>query len=212
MFTGLVETTAVIRQLRPSSRGARLGLEVRLAGLAVGESVSVNGACLTVAEPGSDGFEADLSTETLERSTLGQLTRGTRVNVERASRLGAEALAASAVQGSHLFVEGRSRLFDRPELEGRLAELMGTLDQKTRLLDMLDKWLEYTANKGREITSSALFPELASLAKAHGRKFYSAPSTLSQRLRDPALTHYFDIAKKPGTGGVFVYSFRRVGD
>jgi heat-inducible transcriptional repressor len=58
---------------------------------------------------------------------------------ERASRLGAEALAASAVQGSHLFVEGRSRLFDRPELEGRLSELMGTLDQKARLLDMLDK-------------------------------------------------------------------------
>jgi heat-inducible transcriptional repressor len=58
---------------------------------------------------------------------------------ERASRLGADALAASAVQGSQLLVEGRSRLFARPELEGRLAELMGTLEQKTRLLDMLDK-------------------------------------------------------------------------
>ncbi|MCK9460140.1 MAG: heat-inducible transcriptional repressor HrcA [Proteobacteria bacterium] len=58
---------------------------------------------------------------------------------ERASRLGAEALSASAVHGSHLLVEGRSHLFDRPELEGRLAELMGTLDKKARLLDLLDK-------------------------------------------------------------------------
>jgi heat-inducible transcriptional repressor len=58
---------------------------------------------------------------------------------ERASRLGTDALAASAVQGSHLLVEGRSRLFDRPELEGRLAELIDTLDKKARLLDMLDK-------------------------------------------------------------------------
>jgi heat-inducible transcriptional repressor len=58
---------------------------------------------------------------------------------ERASRLGAEALAASAGQASQLVVEGRSRLFDHPELEGKLAELMGTLDRKALLLDMLDK-------------------------------------------------------------------------
>jgi len=58
---------------------------------------------------------------------------------ERASRLGADALAASAVQASQLLVEGHSRLFGRPELEGRLAELMGTLEEKARLLDMLDK-------------------------------------------------------------------------
>lgn len=58
---------------------------------------------------------------------------------ERASRLGAEALAASAVRAPQLVVEGHSRLFGRPELEGKLAELVGTLEQKGRLLDMLDK-------------------------------------------------------------------------
>jgi heat-inducible transcriptional repressor len=61
---------------------------------------------------------------------------------ERASKLGGDALAASAVQASQLLVEGHSRLFARPELEGKLAELVGTLEQKARLLDMLDKAAE----------------------------------------------------------------------
>ena len=58
---------------------------------------------------------------------------------ERANRLASDALAASAVQASQLLVEGHSRLLARPELEGKLAELVGTLEQKARLLDMLDK-------------------------------------------------------------------------
>jgi riboflavin synthase len=88
MFTGLVEATAVVRHLRRGARGATLGLGVRFTELAVGESVSVNGACLTVATPLPDGFEADLSAETLERTTLGKLGAGAEVNVERATRLG----------------------------------------------------------------------------------------------------------------------------
>jgi riboflavin synthase len=88
MFTGLVEATAVVRHLRRGAHGARLGLAVRLERLALGESVSVAGACLTVAEVGPEGFEADMSAETLERTTLGALAPGERVNVERATRLG----------------------------------------------------------------------------------------------------------------------------
>jgi riboflavin synthase len=121
MFTGLVETTAVIRQFRRSARGARLGLEVRLVGLAAGESVSVNGACLTVAEPGSDGFEADLSTETLERSTLAELGRGTRVNVERATRLG-DRMGGHIVTG-HVDAVGRVLRIERENEARRVTVL-----------------------------------------------------------------------------------------
>ena len=111
MFTGLVQTTAVIRQLRRSTRGARLAVEVRLPDLGVGESVSVNGACLTVTDPGSDGFEADLSAETLERSTLGELDSGTAVNVERACRLG-DRMGGHIVTG-HVDAVGRVLRIER---------------------------------------------------------------------------------------------------
>jgi riboflavin synthase len=69
--------------------GARLAVKCALPGepLARGESVAVQGACLTVAEPTMGGFEADLSRETLSRTTLGALRPGRPVNLERALRL-----------------------------------------------------------------------------------------------------------------------------
>jgi riboflavin synthase len=73
----------------------------------------VNGACLTVTDPGSDGFEADLSAETLERSSLGGLGRGTRVNIERACRLG-DRMGGHIVTGH---VDGVGRVL-RLEREG----------------------------------------------------------------------------------------------
>jgi riboflavin synthase len=64
----------------------------------LGESVAVNGACLTVAALTRDGFAADLSPETLERTTLGRLRPGQRVNVERALKVG-ERIGGHLVQG-----------------------------------------------------------------------------------------------------------------
>lgn len=91
MFTGIVQAqgTALAREAR--GEGARLvvGADVRfLSGVVVGDSIAVNGCCLTVVELGSDRFSADCSKETLALTTLGQLASGSRVNLERALTLG----------------------------------------------------------------------------------------------------------------------------
>lgn len=86
MFTGLVETTAVLRSIERRGPEARLRLQVHLAALELGESVAIDGVCLTVTDIHDDGFSADASAETLEVSTLGRRQAGQRTNVERACR------------------------------------------------------------------------------------------------------------------------------
>jgi riboflavin synthase len=88
MFTGLVETTGTLAGVERRGSEARVALEVALAGLALGESVSVSGVCLTATSFDDHGFVADVSAETLSVTTLGKLGRGDRVNIERSCRLG----------------------------------------------------------------------------------------------------------------------------
>jgi len=89
MFTGLIEDLGTLRELRRESNSVRLtvGTAIPVAELRLGDSVAVNGICLTVVDIGKGSFSADVSPETLERSTLGGLTAGCRVNLERALRL-----------------------------------------------------------------------------------------------------------------------------
>ena len=90
MFTGLVETTGVLRR-REGRPVARAFIETTLGArdpLVLGESISVNGACLTVDRLAVGGFECDMSSETLDRTTLGELPLGARVHLERATPLG----------------------------------------------------------------------------------------------------------------------------
>ncbi|HVN74989.1 MAG TPA: riboflavin synthase [Thermoanaerobaculaceae bacterium] len=89
MFSGLVSAIGTVRALNRRGGGARLEVACVLPGepLALGESVAVHGACLTVAGATTGAFEADLSPETLARTTLGALRPGSRVNLERAMRL-----------------------------------------------------------------------------------------------------------------------------
>src|ERR1700722_19215304 len=87
MFTGLVETTGVLRR-RAGRAVARAFVVTSLGPLALGESVSVNGVCLTVDRIVSGGFECDMSAETLDRTTLGELPLGGGVHLERATPLG----------------------------------------------------------------------------------------------------------------------------
>lgn len=87
MFTGLVETIGRLRQ-RSGSPVARAFIETNLGPLTLGESIAVNGVCLTVDRIASGGFEADMSSETLERTTLGELRVGASVHLERAMALG----------------------------------------------------------------------------------------------------------------------------
>lgn len=86
MFTGLVEAVGTIRSLEHRGDAARLTLETRLATeLHLGESLAVNGCCLTVTDK-EDGVSFDLLVETLDRTNLGALKPGSRVNLERALR------------------------------------------------------------------------------------------------------------------------------
>lgn len=89
MFTGLVESTGTVRALERNGPQARLTLDLPFAGeLALGDSVAVNGCCLTVAANDAEGAHFDLLAQTLEVTSLGDLAAGSLVNLERAMRAG----------------------------------------------------------------------------------------------------------------------------
>jgi riboflavin synthase len=100
MFTGLVEALGVVCHIESDGAGRNLTIaEPRLAAeLAVGESVAVNGACLTVVERDAEVFRFQAGPETLLRTNLGELQVNDRVNLERALRL-ADRLGGHLVQG-----------------------------------------------------------------------------------------------------------------
>jgi riboflavin synthase len=90
MFTGIIQAVGQVRQLTRRGPDAEIAVEsaLDLARVAIGDSMAVNGACLTVTGRRGRVFQADVSAETLSRTTLGQLRPGDRVNVEPALRLG----------------------------------------------------------------------------------------------------------------------------
>jgi riboflavin synthase len=95
MFTGLVAEKGTVR----SRRDGRLEIQTSLAGeLAAGDSVAVNGVCLTAVDPDGSSFAADVMPETLRRSSLGPLHEGSEVNVELPLRAG-DRLGGHMVQG-----------------------------------------------------------------------------------------------------------------
>ncbi|MSP25523.1 MAG: riboflavin synthase [Myxococcales bacterium] len=88
MFTGLVETTARVVALTHRGSEARLSVAVALEAAQLGESISVSGVCLTVTRADEHGFDADVSSETLRVTTLGEKRTGHTLNIERSLRLG----------------------------------------------------------------------------------------------------------------------------
>ena len=111
MFTGIVQAVGRIRSLEPRGGDVRLAVEtgaLDLAGVAVGDSIAVSGACLTAValEPGA--FAADVSRETLDKTILGALGPRSPVNLERALRAG-DALGGHYVTGH---VDGLARVVD----------------------------------------------------------------------------------------------------
>ena len=122
MFTGLVEEMGTVRERVPSAAGARMviGCDVVREGLAIGDSVSVNGACLTVVELTDDSFAVDCVEETLRRTSVGDRQAGDRVNLERAMRVG-DRLGGHIVQGH---VDGTGTIRDiTPEGDGVLMSV-----------------------------------------------------------------------------------------
>lgn len=116
MFTGIIEELGTVRRMETQGGGSRITLSAStvIEGTVDGDSISVNGVCLTALDVRPDQFSADVSKETLDRSTLGRLKPNSRVNLERAvtpsTRLGGH-----IVQGH---VDGRGTFISAVESDG----------------------------------------------------------------------------------------------
>ena len=114
MFTGIIEAVGRLQDRQPRGGDRRLRIatgKLDLGGVALGDSIAVNGVCLTVTELPGDGFWADVSSETLSCTTLGDLAVGAPVNLE-------QALTPTTRLGGHLVsghVDGIGTVIDRRE-------------------------------------------------------------------------------------------------
>jgi riboflavin synthase len=110
MFTGIVEEIGTVRHVAPTASGTRIEVaaSVAIERLEVDDSINVAGTCLTVVERDDRGFAADVVPETLAKTTLGTLSRGSRVNLERAATPD-RALGGHFVQGH---VDATTKLVD----------------------------------------------------------------------------------------------------
>jgi len=117
MFTGIVEGIGEILEVKP--RPDQLQIKVRapfsLKDAQLGDSVAVDGCCLTVTSLNDRGFTADLSPETLARTTLGQIKKGQKVNLERPLRL-MDRLGGHLVQGH---VDGVGKILQSKKISGK---------------------------------------------------------------------------------------------
>jgi len=109
MFTGIIEEMGAVKTLRREAGAARLTLSASkvLEGTVLGDSICVNGVCLTVVDLGTSEFSADVAVETLKVTNLGDLKAGGRVNLERALQLSAR-IGGHLVSG-HVDNVGRIR-------------------------------------------------------------------------------------------------------
>jgi riboflavin synthase len=121
MFTGIVQSLGTVRAAEDVGAAARLSVAGEiLRELSGGESIAVNGVCLTVADIDIDGFTADVTLETLRRTTLGGLRAGDRVNLERS-------VTPTSLLGGHIMqghVDGVATLVGiRPSQHWREVDL-----------------------------------------------------------------------------------------
>ena len=108
MFTGIIEEIGKIDFIKKGTQSAVLGIRCQkvLEGTKIGDSIAVNGVCLTVTSLHEQGYMADVMAETLERSSLGSLSKNSPVNLERA-------MAADGRFGGHIVaghVDGVGRI------------------------------------------------------------------------------------------------------
>ena len=117
MFTGIVEELGRVRAVTPNAEGARVEIEATtvLDDATVGASIAINGCCVTVVELGDGWIAADAVVESLRRTSLGELTAGDPVNLERPLRL-ADRLGGHLVQG-HVDATGTVRARE-PQSDG----------------------------------------------------------------------------------------------
>jgi riboflavin synthase len=134
LFTGIVEEVGTVRSVEPAGNGAvfTIGATRVLEGMALGDSVAVDGACLTVTRILPDGFTVDAVRTTLERTTFGGFEAGRRVNLERALAFGAR-LGGHLVSG-HVDGVGEVRAVEE---SGELTLYDFTLPEEVRSVTVL---------------------------------------------------------------------------
>src|SRR5438477_4753135 len=120
MFTGLIEEVGEVESARQTDTGRELRIRNSFQDISAGESIAVNGACLTVREFGDGWFDVAAVVTTLERTTVGAWKKGTRVNLERAIRL-EDRLGGHIVQG-HVDCVGIVAAVER-ESDAQLVDL-----------------------------------------------------------------------------------------
>ena len=131
MFTGIIEELGSVRSIEERGENARLVISAQVVteGTNHGDSISVNGVCLTALDIRPDSFAADVSRETLLRSTLGRLRPGAPVNLERAVTP-ATRLGGHIVQG-HVDARGQVR---RRRRSWRVMDRQNRLSERDRAL------------------------------------------------------------------------------
>jgi riboflavin synthase len=127
MFTGLVESLATVRELRPEDPGVRLVIsDAAIAGRAkIGDSIAINGCCLTVVELDGADMAFEAGAETLSRTNLGRLKAGSMVNLEASLRLG-DSLGGHLVAG-HVDAVGH---LDRREDDAQWSTMWFTVPRE----------------------------------------------------------------------------------
>ena len=136
MFTGLIQEVGRLGSIRRAGGGAELAVEAPGIGphAEIGESIAVNGACLTVESSDASGFVCHAGAETLERTTIGHIQAGSAVNLERALRVGDRL-------GGH-FVQGHV------DCVGELVELSDEGSSVRLKIEILGEYARYVVEKG----------------------------------------------------------------
>ncbi len=202
MFTGLVTDMGVVERLEPRSGGARLTIRpgaLPVDELVLGESVAVNGACLTVVERGEGRMSFDAVPETLARTTLGSFRPGTRVNLERALRL-SDRLGGHLVQGH---VDAVGQVLEKVP-EGQGARLVVSLPAGIAPLVAekgsiaIDGVSLTVARAGRDRFEVALIPETLARTVLGA----AAPGTKVNLEADVVARHVARLREYAGTAGL----------
>ncbi len=202
MFTGVIEELGEVVDWQPTADAARLTIRAPLAvsDAGHGDSISVSGVCLTVVDRGEDWFTADVMAETIAVSTLATVTTGSRVNLERAARVG-DRLGGHIVQGH---IDGTSTLLSITEGSAwrvlRLslgAEISALVARKGSIA--VDGVSLTVSDVGTDWFEVSLIPETLSVTTL-GRKAVGDPVNIETDILARHVARLADVASAGTTG------------
>ena len=137
MFSGIVQTVGKIESIKDKNNIKTIRIETHgdyLKDIAIGQSVSVDGVCLSLVKKNNEYCEFEAVEETINRTTLGSYMQGTKVNLEKSLKFG-------DTVGGH-FVSGHIHT------RGRIVEVELVGDSKNILVEIEEKWIKYLTEKG----------------------------------------------------------------